>query len=289
MRYTEKTAYGKINLGLDVTGRRDDGYHLLKMIMQSVGIYDTLTFSKNDSPDILIATNRDYLPTGPKNLIYRAVDLIREEYGIKDGISINLEKGIPVAAGMAGGSADAAVAILAMNEMFELGMDPDRMSSLGLRLGADIPFCIRGGTCLAEGIGEKLTSLPAMPDCSILIIKPGFGISTKYVYQAIDEISIPDHPDIDGIAEALRNGDISRICAAMGNVLELVSCREHPGIEKIKDSMRTMGADAAMMTGSGPAVFGIFTDAGKAEKAFGYFKKSEYQNGTFLTKPVAKY
>ncbi|MBP5331002.1 MAG: 4-(cytidine 5'-diphospho)-2-C-methyl-D-erythritol kinase [Lachnospiraceae bacterium] len=282
----EIKAFAKVNLGLDVIGKREDGYHLLRMVMQNIGIADRLTFKKNSTGDICISANLKFLPTGPKNLIYRALETIRGEYGITDGIDVVLEKKIPVAAGLAGGSTDASAALRAMNIMFDLGADEKKLKELGLRIGADVPFCLLGGTALAEGIGEILTPLPAMPECSILLVKPKFGISTKDVYRAIDEKPVENHPDIDAIIKALEEHDLNGICANMGNVLENVSCADYPVLNEIKASMRELGADNAMMSGSGPTLFGIFRDHDKAEKAYRHFKSGEYGRDTFLTGPA---
>ncbi len=282
----EIKAYAKINLGLDIIGRREDGYHLLRMVMQSIGLADRLVISNNNTGKIRIRTNLEYLPTGPKNLVYRAAELICGEYGIKDGIDVSIDKRIPVAAGLAGGSSDAAAAIIALDSLFELGMSTADMCRLGTSIGADVPFCIMGGTALAEGIGEVLTPLPAMPECHILLVKPGFGISTKDAYRAVDARPIEQHPDIDAIVNALGRGDLGDICSHMGNVLESVSCPDHPAIGQIKARMREYGAKNAMMSGSGPTVFGIFDDRAAAQRAYIDLKGSEYGKDTFLTGPV---
>ena len=282
----EIKAFAKINLGLDIIGRREDGYHLLRMVMQSVGLADRLVFSRKSTGKIRIRTNLDYLPTGPKNLVYKATELVCSKYGIEDGIDVNIEKRIPVAAGLAGGSSNAAAAIIALDSLFELGMSTEDMCVLGTTIGADVPFCIIGGTALAEGIGERITTLPAMPECSILLVKPRFGISTKDAYREVDARPIEQHPDIDAIKYALGRKDLDGICANMGNVLETVSCTKYPVLEEIKARMRDDGAKNAMMSGSGPTVFGIFDDRNAAQKAFIDFKGSEYGRDTFLTGPV---
>ena len=282
----EIKAYAKINLGLDIIGQREDGYHLLRMIMQNVGLADRLVFSRNNTGSIRIRTNLNYLPTGPKNLVYRAVEMVCGEFGISDGIDIRIEKKIPVAAGLAGGSSDAAAAIIALDSLFELGMDTERMCGIGIRIGADVPYCIIGGTALAEGIGEKLSPLPAMPDCQILLVKPRFGISTKEAYQAYDSRPAATHPDIDAIIDALNRKDLNGICANLGNVLESVSCAEYPELDTIKDRMRELGAVNALMSGSGPTLFGIFDDRDLAQKAYIDFKTGEYGKDTYLTVPV---
>ncbi len=275
-------AYAKINLGLDVVGRRDDGYHLVKMVMQSVGLSDLLDFSRTSDGRISIDSNVD-LGAPEDNLIYKAVELIRREYGIKDGVSVRLTKRIPVAAGLAGGSSDCAATLKAMNAMFELNLTPQKLAEYGVRLGADVPYCLLGGTALAEGIGEILTPVTPVRGVHVLLVKPEIGISTKAVYQALDELKDPMHPDIDGLLEAVRENDLKGMCSRMGNILEDVSCRMAPVVNDIKKKMLELGADGSMMSGSGPTVFGLFVDSKKAEAAYLDFKASKFAEGTFLT------
>lgn len=283
MREIEIKAPGKINLGLDVVGRREDGYHLVKMVMQTVRLYDRLKFKKTKFGSIVIESNLRYLPCNENNLVYKAIDMIRREYGITEGMHVSLDKRIPVAAGMAGGSADAAATIKAMDRMYCLGMSAEKMAQIGLKLGADVPYCLMGGTALAEGIGEKLTKLNDVPAAKVLLVKPNISISTKVVYEKIDSAGDLVRPDIDAIIKAIDDKDISKMCSNMGNVLETVSCDDYPVINTIKDRMRDFGAVGAMMSGSGPTVFGIFTDNDCAEKAFNGFKDGEFARGTHLT------
>lgn len=283
MKDYEIKAMGKINLGLDVIGRREDGYHLVKMVMQTVRLYDRLRFCRTRFKSIVIETNLRYLPNNENNLVYKAVDMIRKAYSINEGMHVTLDKRIPVAAGMAGGSADAAATIKAMNLMYNLGMSDERMAEFGLALGADVPYCLMGGTALAEGIGEKLTKLNDAPNAKVLLVKPNINISTKVVYEKIDSAGELTHPDIDSIIRAIDEADISSMCANMGNVLETVSCGDYPVIDEIKHRMRELGATGAMMSGSGPTVFGIFTDREAAEKAYYKFKAGEFGKNTFLT------
>ncbi len=276
-------AYGKINLGLDVIGRREDGYHLVKMVMQTVGLYDTLEFEKTEGPEIIIKTGTDELPSDKGNLIYRAVEMVRERFGIKEGVSVKLTKRIPIAAGMAGGSTDAAASLKAMKTLFELDIPEEELYEMGLRLGADVPYCLMGGTALAEGIGEILTRLPSVPEAKVLLVKPPIGISTAVVYRRIDTAGVPVHPDIDGIITQIKEKNTKGYCKLLGNVLEMVSCSDYPIIDEIKAKMTELGADASMMSGSGPTVFGIFTDYAKADEAYRYFKRTEFQDSVFLT------
>ena len=260
-------AYAKVNLGLDVVRRRDDGYHEVRMIMQTIRLFDRITLQKNSSGKITLSTNLPYLPVNEHNLVYRAIDIMRRHYHIKDGIHADISKRIPVAAGMAGGSTDAAAAFVGMNQMFELGISQDTLMKYAVSLGADIPFCIMRGTALSEGIGELLTPLAPMPECWFLVVKPVFSMSTKYVYENLVLNQDTIHPDIDGMVEALDRGDLKGITSRMGNVLEQVTRMHYPDIEKIKDCMREFGAEEALMSGSGSTVFGVFINRGKAEKA----------------------
>lgn len=267
----EKASYkarAKINLGLDVCGKLDNGYHVVKMIMQEVDLYDVISFRKREDPDIILSVESDdYLGDITGNLIFRAAKLMKEYYSIRQGIEIHLEKRIPVAAGMAGGSTDAATTMIAMNEMFELGQTREQLMELAVSLGADIPFCILGGTALAEGIGEKLSSLPAPRQCVLLIAKPNIMVSTREVYERLDAKEIKDHPDIDAMVQSLQTGDFDKLVGKMGNVLETVTIELHPVIQDIKDTMKACGAQNAMMSGSGPTVFGIFHNQETADKA----------------------
>lgn len=260
-------AYAKINLGLDVLGRLENGYHIVKMIMQSVGIYDELTFTKTQS-GIVVTTDHAQLPTDDSNLIYKAARIMFETYQLPGGIRIHLNKNIPIAAGMAGGSTDAAATFKGINTMFGLNCTPEELMQLGVKVGADVPYCIMGGTALAEGIGEKLTPLKAAPDCLVLIAKPPVSVSTKYVYEHLDAKETLDHPDIDGMIDAIRKSDLTGIVERMGNVLESVTVEEYPEIAQIKDRMRQLGAQNSLMSGSGPTVFGIFTEKAVAEEAY---------------------
>ncbi|WFR57382.1 4-(cytidine 5'-diphospho)-2-C-methyl-D-erythritol kinase [Anaerocolumna sp. AGMB13025] len=276
-------AHAKINLGLDVVRRREDGYHEVRMIMQTIGLYDKLTINRTNNNSIVINTNLHYLPTDENNLVYKAVSLIQREYHIEQGVYINLEKKIPVAAGMAGGSTDAATALYGMSRLFDLNLKKPELMKLGLRLGADVPYCIMRGTALSEGIGEILTPLPSFPACQVLIVKPGLSVSTKYVYENLKLDETTKHPDINGILTCIRTRDLYGAIGLFGNVLENVTIKEYPVIGEIKDKMTEWGAIGALMSGSGPTVFGLFDDIKKAEKAFYQFKVSELGKQVFLT------
>lgn len=260
-------AYAKINIGLDVLRRREDGYHELKMIMQTVDICDDLIIEKTADPGILIRTDCRDIPTDGSNLICKAARLLLEEKGIEAGVRIVLTKRIPVAAGMAGGSSDAAAAMRGVNELFDMGYSVQELQTLGLKLGADIPYCLVGGTMLSQGIGEILTPLPPPPDCLLVVAKPDINVSTAFVYGHLRVSELDAHPDIDGMVRALYEGSLNGIASRLGNVLETVTVREYPVIQEIKELFCRMGAKNALMSGSGPSVFGIFTDRESAEQA----------------------
>lgn len=260
-------ALAKINLGLDVLGRRDNGYHDVRMVMQTIYLYDNVTMEKTEEAGIQLECNLFYLPVDETNIAYKAAKLLMDEFDIKEGVRIVLDKHIPVAAGLAGGSANAAAVLVGMNRLFSLGLSGQELMERGVSLGADVPYCVMRGTVLAEGIGEILTPLPPLPKCYVLIAKPGISVSTKTVYEKLDSQEITEHPDIDGILEGLDKQDIHKVAASMGNVLETVTIGDYPIIEEIKHVMKEEGALNAMMSGSGPTVFGIFDDKSKARQA----------------------
>lgn len=253
-------ARAKINLGLDVIGRRENGYHDVRMVMQTVGLYDRIIMTRISEEEIRIKTNIGFLPVNENNLVYKAIMLMKSKYKLDGGIEVDLNKFIPVAAGMAGGSSDAASALFGMNRLYELNLPMGELMNIGVEIGADVPYCIMRGTALAEGIGEKLTRLPDMPFCHILIAKPPVNVSTKLVYEKLDNTDVKLHPDIDGIIEAIKLKDVALVASRMGNVLESVTVPLYPVIDSIKKDMIEHGAMNAMMSGSGPTVFGIFPD-----------------------------
>ena len=278
-------AFAKINLGLDVLGKREDGYHEVRMIMQTIRMYDQLDMRKSVEPGIHLTTNKKYIPVDENNLVWRAAKLMMDTCGIMEGVSIHLHKVIPVAAGMAGGSSDAAATLVGMNRLFHCGLSKEKLMELGVQIGADVPYCVLRGTALAEGIGEKLTVLPPMPDCWILIGKPGISVSTKYVYTTLDLNTDTVHPDIDGMKKALEDGNLYGITERMGNVLQDVTIPAYPEVERIKEQMKTLGAVNAMMSGSGPTVFGIFDNEEKAQEACQKLRESGSCQQVFLTVP----
>ncbi|MBS5191809.1 MAG: 4-(cytidine 5'-diphospho)-2-C-methyl-D-erythritol kinase [Lachnospiraceae bacterium] len=267
-------ALAKINLGLDVLGKREDGYHEVRMVMQTIHLYDRVEIKKTRSPHIHVETNLYYLPVNEDNLVYRAAKLMKDEFQIKEGVRIVLQKFIPVAAGLAGGSSDAAAVLVGMNRIFNLGLKQNKLMELGLKIGADVPFCIMRGTALAEGIGEKLTALPPMPKCPVLIAKPAISVSTKAVYEGLKLYDGMEHPDIDGVMEGIQQKDLKGVASHMGNILETVTIPMYPVIEDIKKLMLENGALNAMMSGSGPTVFGLFPNEKEIRRAYEALKQS---------------
>lgn len=261
-------ALAKINLGLDVLGKRDNGYHDVRMVMQTIYLYDNVTLTRTEEPGIRLETNLPYLPVDEKNIAYKAAKLLIDEFQIKKGVSIKLDKHIPVAAGLAGGSSNAAAVLVGMNRLFRLGLSQEELMERGVSLGADVPYCVMRGTALAEGIGEDLSALMPMPKCYVLIAKPPISVSTKMVYEALDAKEIVEHPDIDGVLEGLSKQDLTKVASSMGNVLESVTIEKYPIIADIKAAMKEAGALNAMMSGSGPTVFGIFDDRKTAKEAW---------------------
>lgn len=277
-------AMAKINLGLDVLRKREDGYHDLRMIMQSIYLYDQIELQKMQQSGIQVEVNLSYLPVNEDNLVYRAAKLLMDEFQLDGGIKIRLQKYIPVAAGLAGGSSDAAAVLVGMNRMFDLKLTQRQLMERGVKLGADVPYCIMRGTALAEGIGEKLTRLPNPPDVHVLLAKPAIHVSTQFVYGNLKAAELTEHPDIDGQIQAIRDGDLYAMAEKMGNVLETVTIPAHPVIQEIKDCMKDNGAVNAMMSGSGPTVFGLFDDQQKAQKAYDRMMESGLAKQVFLTR-----
>ena len=275
-------AYAKINLGLDVVRRLENGYHEVKMVMQTVGIYDELTLTRTEE-GITVTTDKEELPTDDGNLIYKAAKIMMETYHIEGGIHIHLKKNIPIAAGMAGGSTDAAATFKGINRLYDLDCTLEELMKLGVKVGADVPYCVLGGTALAEGIGEKLTSLNTAPDCYVLVAKPPINVSTKYVYEHLDAEGIEEHPDIDGMVEAIWEESLQGILDRMGNVLESVTEKKYPIIAELKNKMKELGALNSLMSGSGSTVFGIFIDERIAREAFETLKKENPECQVFLT------
>ncbi len=276
-------AFAKINLGLDILRKREDGYHEVRMIMQTIQMYDILEMKKVKKPGISLSVNYPYIPSDERNLVYKAAKLLMDEFQVKEGVDIRLEKFIPVAAGMAGGSSDAAAAMVGINHLFKLGLSEKELMDRAVNIGADVPYCIMRGTALAEGIGEKLTRIAQVPDCYVLIGKPGIGVSTKTAYESLQLDKIQSHPDIDGMIRDIENGDLLAMTDKMGNVFESGIIGKYPVIGEIKDLMEANGALKAMMSGSGPTVFGIFDDREKMEAAAAVLRQSDLAKTVFAT------
>ncbi len=278
-------AYAKINLGLDVVRKREDGYHEVRMIMQTVNLYDRIEMDRTEDGVIRTETNLPFVPDGEGNLAWRAAKLLLDEKGIKDGVTIKIRKYIPVAAGMAGGSTDAAAVLVGVNRMFDLGFTKKELMERGVKLGADVPYCIMRGTALSEGIGEILTELPAPPQCHLVIAKPQISVSTKAVYGKlrVNELAPEEHPDIDGILNGLARKNIHKVAECMGNVLEQVTIPVYPVIEQIKNVMKEGGAMNAMMSGSGPTVFGLFEDRQSEKRAAQKIKEQKLAKQVYVT------
>lgn len=265
-------AYAKINLSLDIIGKREDGYHLLEMVMQTIDLYDEITIEKQEQ-GITIGCNKGYVPRDERNLAYKAAKLFMEKYNISQGVNIYIKKNIPVSAGLAGGSTDGAAVLKIMNKMFNINVDDDELMKLGLQLGADVPYCIKGGTALCEGIGEKITELKRFKDKIIVIVKPPFGISTRSVYEAFDLEKVRNHPNTDELIKAIEQDDLKLVVKNMKNLLENVTLRKHKILINIKEEMRRLGAIGTMMSGSGPTIFAFFEDMQKAQKCFEKMKE----------------
>ena len=277
-------AMAKINLGLDIIGKREDGYHEVRMIMQTIRMYDVLEIRKKSSPGIFLSTNLPYIPCDERNLVYKAAKILMDEFHVEEGLSMKLTKSVPVAAGMAGGSSDAAAAFVGVNRLFHLGLSQEELMKRAVQVGADVPYCVMRGTALAEGIGEKLTRLPDLPGCYILIGKPGINVSTRTAYENLDLNEIRRRPDIDGMICDIKNKDLYSMTGKMENVFEPGIMAKYPVIREIRDLMEKQGALKAMMSGSGPTVFGIFDDAGKMQNATRALKKSGLAKTVFATR-----
>ena len=278
-------ARAKINLGLDVVRRREDGYHEVKMVMQMLRLYDQIDIEKTQESGILVRSNLSFLPTDERNIAYKAAKVMIDQFGLEQGVIIRIKKHIPVAAGMAGGSTDCAAVLYGMNKLFGLRLNQKKLREIGVKLGADVPYCLMRQTALSEGIGEILTPISPLQDCPILIAKPSVSVSTRHVYEHLKLDEQTMHPDIDGIVTALADGDLYGVTDRMANVLETVTVPEHPVIDEIKKQMMASGAVNALMSGSGPTVFGIFDDEEKAKKACEDMKASGLARQIYLTRP----
>lgn len=276
-------ARAKINIALDVVKRFENGYHDLRMIMQSVNLFDSLSIEKTNSGLIELTSNLQWLPTDERNLVYKASAYLKDTYSIKEGISIYLAKNIPVAAGLAGGSSDCAATLIGIRKLFNLPIEDEELMKIGKSFGADVPYCIMRGSALAEGIGEKLTKLPPFPFCYVLLSKPNISISTASVFGSLNIENIKTRPNIEELTAFIKEGRLDKIGSNMVNVLETVTELENPIISRIKQVMIEYNAQGAMMSGSGPTVFGLYSSKSDAQNAYNYLKNEMDLSQTYLT------
>lgn len=279
----ECKAYAKINILLDVVGKREDGYHLLKMIMQNIDLYDEVSVDKIKK-GIEISCNKEYVPIDERNIAYKAAKLFMNKYNINSGVKIVINKNIPVAAGLAGGSTDAAAVLKIMNKLFEVNVSKEELMKIGLELGADVPYCIEGGTALCEGIGEELTRLKSFKNHILVLVKPPFGVSTREVYKAFDLNKAKIHPDADNIIKKIEEDDLTYVAANMKNLLENVTLKKYRNLIAIKEQMIELGAIGSLMSGSGPSIFAFFDDMFKAQKCYDKMKKN--YSDVFITRTI---
>ena len=286
MKQIKLDAYGKINLGLDVLGKRDDGYHDLDMIMQSVDLADKIIITKNDSGEITVKSNTGKIPNDESNLAYKAAKVLVDEFDIKKGVEIEIEKNIPISGGMAGGSTDCAAVLKGMNKLFRLKLSEQDLMDRGVKLGADVPYCIMGKTARAQGIGEILTPIPNKLKGYIVLAKPPISVSTGFVYGRIDEVEVKNKPDTEAMIEAIKKKDLEALSNTICNVLEEVTIPDYPIVQEIKDKMIAHGALNSMMTGSGPTVFGLYSDKKKAIETVDALKETRTLEQLYLVKFV---
>lgn len=276
-------ANAKINLSLDIVGEREDGYHLLEMVMQSIDLHDEVQLEEIEK-GIVLDCDKNYIPLDNRNIAYKAAELLMRTFNLKKGVSIKISKNIPVAAGLAGGSTDAAAVLKGMNELFMLGLSEEELVALGLKLGADVPFCIKGGTCLCTGIGENIEVLEPFRDQIVLLVKPPFGVSTRDAYGGFELDKIKKHVETKKLISAMNSQDLTLMNYHMRNLLENVILRKHPMVKNLKQNLMRLGAKTSLMSGSGPTVYGLFDDLEKAKNAMVFFDKSG--NEVILTKTI---
>lgn len=278
-------AYGKINIALDVIGKREiDGYHLLRMIMQTIDLYDLVEVKPIKENKIIIRCNKTYVPTDERNLAYKAAKMFKDKYDIDKGVFINIEKNIPMSAGLAGGSTDAAAVLKVMNEIFNINADRKEIMDIGVKIGADVPYCINGGTALCEGIGEVITPLKSFNNQILVLVKPPFGVSTKDIYGGLDLTKVFKHVEIEDIIKYMQEDNIYSVCNNMKNILENVTLPKYPIIKKVKKELWNNDSLGVMMSGSGPTVFAFFEDMLKAQRCYDNMKK--IYNDVFITRTI---
>ncbi|CAM3229170.1 4-(cytidine 5'-diphospho)-2-C-methyl-D-erythritol kinase [Sporolactobacillus spathodeae] len=270
MKVLEK-APAKINLSLDVLGLRPDGYHEVRMVMTTIDLSDRVECESIPQDIILLHASESYIPEDGRNFAYQAADLIREKYGIKEGVRIFIQKKIPVAAGLAGGSSDAAATIRALNRLWSLEMTNEDMQEIAVQIGSDVAFCLHGGTALATGRGEIIDPLPDLPPCWVVLVKPDVSVSTAQVYRDWDDQEAV-HPNVNAMISAVQNHDFQEICRQLGNTLEPVTVKKVADIARIKEHMRQIGAEGILMSGSGPTVFGLTQKESRMQRLFNGMK-----------------
>lgn len=276
-------AYAKINISLDVMGKREDGYHDLRMIMQTIDLYDVISV-KQICYGIKVICNKPEVPTDKSNLVYKAAELFIDTYGIEGGVEINIEKNIPIAAGLAGGSTNAAAVLKVMRDIYKPEIEDKDLMKLGVKIGADVPYCIVGGTALCEGIGEKITEVKPFTNHILLLVKPSFGVSTKEVYQNLQVDKIEEHPDTEYLIKCIKEDNLLEVAKNMKNVLENVTLKKYSILKHIKEEIAKMGAVGTLMSGSGPTVLAFFEDMLKAQICYDKIKKEYHE--VFLTRTV---
>jgi 4-diphosphocytidyl-2-C-methyl-D-erythritol kinase len=260
-------APAKINLALDVLFKRPDGYHEVEMIMTTVDLADRIELKEIKGNHIQILSHNRFVPDDHRNLAYQAAFILKERFGINKGVSITIEKNIPVAAGLAGGSSDAAATLRGLNRLWKLGLSMDELAEIGAEIGSDVSFCVYGGTALARGRGEKITHLPAPPKCWVILAKPTIGVSTADIYKRL-QIAKMEHPDVPSMISAIKESSYQDVCQGLGNVLEQVTLQLYPEVANIKDQMKTFGADSVLMSGSGPTVFGLVEHDSRMQRIY---------------------
>lgn len=281
-------AYAKINLSLDVVGKREDGYHLLQSIFQGISLYDEVSVRREEgSGGIRITCDLPYIPTDERNIVHKVATAFFKAAGLENyQITIDLKKTIPSGAGLGGGSADGAAVFSALCRLYNVTFPIQTATDILVPLGADIPFFLHSGTMLAEGVGEILSPAPKMPDCYIVLAKPRAGANTKQIFGKLKEVGIPRHPDTEGVLKALETGDFKLLAEATGNVLEYATIPLCPQIGKLKEAMKRQGAEVSLMTGSGSTVFGIFTEEAEARRAMKQMRT--LTRNVYLTRPVCR-
>ena len=279
----KEKAYAKINISLDIVGKREDNYHLLKMIMQNIDLYDEIAINKIES-GIKLKCNKSFIPTDSRNLAYKAADAFIKRYNLSEGVYINIKKNIPASAGLAGGSTDCATVLKIMNRLFDVNANEKELMEIGVCLGADVPYCIKGGTALCEGIGEIITELKPFKGHILILVKPPFSVSTKDVYSSFDITKVRIHPSTKLLIEAIDQNNLNFIAGNMKNLLENVTINNNRSILTIKEKMIRYGAIGSMMSGSGPSVFGFFDDMLKAQKCYDEMKKIYRE--VFITRTI---